>query len=143
MKKIILTICIAFIGITAYAKSVSESKVPVLVKHAFYQSYPEAEHVKWEVTEFNDYRASYRMYNEYGSVYYNDKGAFIESDISIRWREVPLTGRMEIYHLNKKGRVRGVLKIVNSQQQEFYLMNVASGLRHYEVLLDHEGNIIK
>jgi hypothetical protein len=143
MKKIIFGLCILLAGVTAYSKPVAGSKVPVLVKNSFYNDYPNASHVKWETTEAHDYKASFRLDADYGTVYYNERGEFVESDITIDWKDVPLTGRMEIYHLNKKGHVTNVLKIVNQKHEKFYLMDIKNNFKHYEIWLDHEGNLIK
>lgn len=143
MKKIIFTICITVLSITAYAKPVSESRVPLQVRNAFYQHFPMAEHVRWEITILNDYQVNYRISRDYGTVFYNKDGAFIESDITVPWRQVPFTGRMEIYHLNYKGHIHTVLRIVNSKQKEFYLIEVKKGLTRYEILLDEDGNIVR
>jgi len=142
MKKIILCMLLISTGIILHARTVTEREVPVLVKYAFYQDYPEAYHVKWEITKLHDYKASFRINNDYGNSYYNEKGEFIESDITIQWTEVPFTGRMELYHLNKAGHITSVLKIVNNKQEIFYLVGLKRGLKLYEILLDKDGNLM-
>lgn len=142
MKKLLVSLCIILIGITSYAKSIIETNVPVMVKNAFYNDYPKAEHVKWEVTKVNDYRANFRIAEEYGSVYYTKDGEYIESDITIPWKDVPFTGRMGIYHLNKKGHITNVLKIETVKQEVFYLIFAKRKLKHFEILLDKDGYII-
>ena len=142
MKKIILALLLTAFGIHSFAKSISEDKVPVIVKYAFYQNYSQANHVKWELTKMRDYKASFRINDEYGSAYFNEKGEFIESDISVEWQNVPFIGRMEIYHLSFSGHITGVLKIINSKNEVFYQVELKRGLKYYEIFLDKEGNLL-
>lgn len=142
MKKILMTLSIIVFAASSYAKVVSSSKVPVMVKANFSNAYPEAKVIRWETTDLNDYKVEFKVGDNFGAAYYDANGNFIEADNSIEWQEVPLTGRMEVYHLGEN-KILNVLKIVNAKKEVFYQVDVKKHFKKVEVLLDKEGNIIR
>lgn len=142
MKKIIFSLGVILMTLSSFGKSISESKVPVLVKASFYNANPSAQHVKWELTKGNNYKAAYNLDNTHCTTYYNENGEFIESDVNIAWKDVPFTGRMEVYH-SGKNHVTNVQKITNQKHDILYQIEMKSNLKKYTMLLDNEGNLIR
>ena len=142
MKKSIFSIFFICLTLAGFAKSISESKVPVMVKANFYNAYPDAKHVKWEETNLHDFKAEFRIGDNYAAAYYDTEGKFIESDQTVEWIEVPFSGRMELYH-NGAGHVTNVIKIETGKHEIFYQIDLKNKHKKTEILLDKEGNIIK
>ena len=141
MKKIIFSLAVILFAFSSYGKSISEVKVPILVKAAFYNTFPMADHVKWEVNDEHIYKADFKIDNIEKIVFYNDQGKFIESDIAVEWKDIPFTGRMEVYH-SGNDRILKVFKITNQKQEVYYRVELQHHHKKFEMLLDKEGNHI-
>ncbi|MBX9852604.1 MAG: hypothetical protein K2X86_12730 [Cytophagaceae bacterium] len=142
MKRSIFSIFFICLAFATFAKSISATKVPVMVKANFYNAYPTAKHVKWEETDLHDFKAAFRVGDDYGAAYYDAEGKFIEADQTVEWTQVPFSGRMDLYHHNS-GHITNVLKIETGNHEIFYQIDLKNKHKKTEILLDKEGNIIK
>lgn len=143
MNKILLAIFLIIALIAgSFAKPVHGSKVPQAVKTSFSHDYPEARVIRWETTEKADFKVEYKIGETYGAAFYDAAGHFIEGDKIIEWKEVPLTGRLEVYH-SGADKILNALKIVTADNKVFYQIDLRKDKKKVEVLLDEEGNIIR
>ncbi len=138
MKKLILSIAIAFIATICFAQKMQEKNVPVKVTATFQKQYPTATAVKWD-KEDDKYEASFTLDNVSNSLLMDAQGSIIETEVVIELNLLPngVLDYAKKNYANKK--VKGAAKITD-----------ASGIVTYEVeikgtdlFFDSNGKFIK
>lgn len=88
MKKVILTLAIAAIGLSASAQSVKESDVPSSVKTTFSSKYPGTTDEKWEKCD-DGYSAEFKDKGTKTCVVIDSRGNWVKTKTHIEISQLP------------------------------------------------------
>jgi hypothetical protein len=88
MKKVIVMLAVIFIGGTAYAQTISEQDVPVVVKSKVTSLYPDVKVEKWKKHN-GDYKAQFDENKKETWVIINPKGDLVKTKTEIEASDLP------------------------------------------------------
>jgi hypothetical protein len=138
MKTILIALALAINAYPIVAQKVKEAEVPVAVKSAFKQQYPQASEVKWD-KENSNYEASFDLNKIDHSVLVDRAGKILESEVEIEMNELP-NGISEYVKTHYKGMtVKEAAKITDAGGVITYEAEV----KGMDLLFARDGKFIK
>ncbi|MEO8088276.1 MAG: PepSY-like domain-containing protein [Bacteroidota bacterium] len=139
MKKIIsVALSLLTAGITSFA----QSKTPVAVTTAFEHKFPNASGIKWDKENAHEYEAEFTWKGEKYSANFNDKGAWLETESSYAFEQLPEKVQLGFNSSHKGATVKGVSKIESVDGKLKYEIEI-KGLKTVEVFFNEDGSEIK
>ena len=138
MKKLalsIIAICaIAFVN----AQALNAAKVPNAVKESCTKHFPEIKNVKWEL-ENGQYEASFKKDGHDESAMFKKDGTFTESEVDIKFSELPSAVTPYIKEHYKGISVKEASKITKANGE----VNYEAAIKGKDIIFDFNGKFIK
>jgi hypothetical protein len=117
MKKIFF---VAMVIVYAITTSFAQSKVPIAVRTAFKQKFPDSSKIKWNKEKTNEYEASFEIEDVGYSANFTYKGEWLETESPFSFNELPEKVK-ETYNNSQNGKTpKAVSKIETSEQIVIY-----------------------
>lgn len=135
MKKIIyFTILLALAGTKSWSQKLSSTKVPAAVKTAFSKTHTDVSTVSWSKEDAN-FEAEFTLNGKQTSEVYTAKGFFVESEIEIKFAELPVAVKMKL----KDHKVTETAKITKANGSVVYEAEV----KGKDIFFDADGSPVK
>ena len=119
-----LTLIALVIGMFSFTACGQKKDVPQKVKTAFTQQFPNAQKVKWDMEEENEWEAEFKMNGKKMTACYDNKGKWLETEVEVKMKDLPAE----------------VFKAINMKFEGFEIEEVESiekpDFKGYEILLE-------
>jgi len=137
MKQVKLVAAAAMISSLAWAQKINEKEVPIAVKNALYQKYPDAKEVKWE--KENQYiEAEFDVKKTDVSVLFDNQGNIIETEQEIEINELP-KGVVDYVKSHYKQNIKEAAKITDAKGTVTY----EAEIKGMDLIFDSNGKFLK
>jgi len=137
MKRVKLVAAAAMITSLAWAQKINEKEVPIAVKNALHQKYPDAKDVKWE--KENQYiEAEFDVKKADVSVLFDDQGNIIETEQEIEINELP-KGVVDYVKSHYKQNIKEAAKITDAKGTVTY----EAEIKGMDLIFDSNGKFLK
>lgn len=137
MKRVKLVAAAAMISSLAWAQKINEKEVPIAVKNALHQKYPDAKEVKWE--KENQYiEAEFDVKKADVSVLFDDQGNIIETEQEIEINELP-KGVVDYVKSHYKQNIKEAAKITDAKGTVTY----EAEIKGMDLIFDSNGKFLK
>jgi len=137
MKLVKLVAAAAMITSLAWAQKINEKEVPITVKNALHQKYPDAKEVKWE--KENQYiEAEFDVKKVDVSVLFDDQGNIIETEQEIEINELP-KGVVDYVKSHYKQNIKEAAKITDAKGTVTY----EAEIKGMDLIFDSNGKFLK
>jgi len=137
MKRVKLVAAAAMITSLAWAQKINEKEVPIAVKNALHQKYPDAKDVKWE--KENQYiEAEFDVKKSDVSVLFDDQGNIIETEQEIEINELP-KGVVDYVKSHYKQNIKEAAKITDAKGTVTY----EAEIKGMDLIFDSNGKFLK
>jgi hypothetical protein len=137
MKRVKLVAAAAMISSLAWAQKINEKEVPIAVKNALHQKYPDAKEVKWE--KENQYiEAEFDVKKVDVSVLFDDQGNIIETEQEIEINELP-KGVVDYVKSHYKQNIKEAAKITDAKGTVTY----EAEIKGMDLIFDSNGKFLK
>ncbi|MCX8143003.1 MAG: PepSY-like domain-containing protein [Bacteroidia bacterium] len=137
MKRVKLVAAAAMITSLAWAQKINEKEVPIAVKNALHQKYPDAKEVKWE--KENQYiEAEFDVKKADVSVLFDDQGNIIETEQEIEINELP-KGVVDYVKSHYKQNIKEAAKITDAKGTVTY----EAEIKGMDLIFDSNGKFLK
>ena len=140
MKKLVVLVIVLLCNITY---SGAQSKIPEKVTKAFEQKFKNATLVKWNKENDHEYEASFEWNGQKHSANFSDSGAWIETESSITYAQLPEKVKSTFAKDHKKALVKSIYKIENAKKEIKYEIEIKENLNTIEFIYDSNGKLIK
>jgi hypothetical protein len=137
MKRVKLVAASAMITSLAWAQKINEKEVPIAVKNALYQKYPDAKEVKWE-KENQQIEAEFDVKKADVSVLFDDQGNIIETEQEIEINELP-KGVVDYVKSHYKQNIKEAAKITDAKGTVTY----EAEIKGMDLIFDSNGKFLK
>lgn len=141
MKTSILILsAVVLFGITAYGQS--GNKVPDAVKSAFSQKFPDANNVKWDKENDNEWEAEFKSNGtEYSANFYNS-GEWTETEYRINLKDIPEAVKTSLDTESAGAKIE-VSEVSETKDGKVYEFVLRKGDNEMELQINATGKIIK
>jgi hypothetical protein len=139
MKNLItLVLAFALISFSAF----SQKTPPEVVKKEFAKKYANAQSVKWDSEEQNEWEAEFTIDGKKMSAAYDNAGKWMESETAINEKDLPAA---VISSLNKdyQGYKKSDISIFEDTKFKGFELTLKKGEASIEVQIDNNGKIVK
>lgn len=140
MKNLFL-ISIVF-AIFSFSACGQKENVPVKVKTAFEQKFPNATKVKWEKENDTEWEAEFRMNNNEYSANFDNKGNWLETEYEVEMKDIPeavkstLDNEFASYEIEES-------EVSENAEGTFYEFELEKDETEMEVVIDQSGKVVK
>ena len=137
MKKILISALMLF-SITSFAKKISSSDVPLIVKKAFHKYFQAASKPSWELEKGN-YEANFVQSGMKMSATFDSNGGWLETETEIGTNTLPSDANIYIEKNCKGKNIKKVSRIKMANGEEMYEAEV----KGMDYIFDANGKFIK
>jgi hypothetical protein len=121
-----LTLIALVIGMFSFTACGQKKDVPQKVKTAFTQKFPDAQKVKWDMEEENEWEAEFKINGKEMTACYDNTGKWLETEFEVKIKDLPAE----------------VFKAINLKFEGFEIEEAESiekpDFKGYEILLEIE-----
>lgn len=139
MKKLTVLLLAAMASVSlANAQKVSDKDVPVVVKSALQNNYPNAKELKWE-KEKGNYEAGFEVAKTDYSVLIDASGNILETEVEIKMEKLPADAIAYVSKNYAGQKIKEVAKITDSRGVVTYEVEV----KGKDLIFDNSGKFLK
>ncbi|MCB0649901.1 MAG: PepSY-like domain-containing protein [Saprospiraceae bacterium] len=124
------------------ASACAQKNIPNAVKAAFAEKFPGATSIKWE-KEDGEFEAEFKWQQSEYSANYSMDGKWMETEKSIDKKDLPEAVTATLADQFKDYKIKEANLLSNPEMEVAYEVELKSGLKTIEVLLDASGKVIK
>ncbi len=140
MKNLFL-ISIVF-AIFSFSACGQKENVPVKVKTAFEQKFPNATKVKWEKENDTEWEAEFRMNNNEYSANFDNKGNWLETEYEVEMKDIPEAVKSTLDNEFASYEIE-VSEVSENAEGTFYEFELEKDETEMEVVIDQSGKVVK
>jgi hypothetical protein len=141
MKKLLLALTV-IISSHMYAQAIDPvHQMHQAIKHLFKAKYTEAKHVHFHYLDNGFTEADFVQNESEMTVFYDNTGALVETDLEVRWLDVPRQARYFVYENYEGCKIRHIIEVKN-KNDDFYKVVIEDKGVTYKYKFSKDGNII-
>jgi uncharacterized lipoprotein NlpE involved in copper resistance len=137
MKTTILLLAFLAMSLGVHAQ---QSVLPNSVADAFSQKFPNAQKVRWNQEEANEWEAEFYLNGTETSASFNPAGSWLETETGISKRSLPAAVKNTLTH-QFAGYKTGEVAIIDSPTFSGYEIELKKGEQAVEVQINKEGTL--
>ena len=138
----IKTSIVALVLVLAFNCNTANKKVPKAVKTAFKKKYPKENNPKWEIDANGNYEAKFKKKGEKYRADFSPEGYWIETENSIKNKELPKAIRTVIKRKYGSEEITEVEHVTSATKGEFYDVEFKKKGKNRDVEFRASGEII-
>ena len=140
LKNFAIVLTVIALGLTSCEQG---NKVPEKVKTAFVQKFPDAQKIKWDMEEENEWEAEFEMNGKEYSANFDTNGNWKETESEIEVKDLPVAV-MNMLNTDFDGyQMEDEAAQVEQPGKNGYEVVVKKGAETIELFVDETGKIIK
>jgi hypothetical protein len=136
---LVLSVVVLF-GFTACGQSGKE--VPVAVKSAFSQKFPDASHVKWNKENDNEWEAEFNMDGMEYSSNFTNSGTWTETEYKIKLKDIPEAVKTSLDNESAGAKIKES-EVCETKEGKVFEFVFGRGENEMELQINDAGMIIR
>ncbi len=124
------------------AQRLADDKVPQVVKAAFMEQFPKAEHAKWEMESKTEYEVNFKQGGNELSASYGTDGTWMETEHAIKADALPEAVRKAIAAGYADHKAKGI-DVAESPKGTVYEVDMEKGEQSIEVVFAADGKVLE